>query len=108
MGTGTCDDLELSGAEDDLTVQHDEELILVLVVVKRRTEAARSNKLDNAHGAGVGATHLDGGEMIQEVKVPAFMGREHLWLWADGCVFVTHAAMLPHDPFENLTIVVTG
>ena len=77
MSAGSGNNFELPGPEDDLAVQNDEELVLVFMVVERWPETARADELDHAHRTAFGSSYLDSGEMIQEVKVLSFIGREH-------------------------------
>lgn len=84
-------DLEVTGAKYQSAIANDEQLVFGLMVVERWSKTMRSHKLDDAHRSRYGAAHLDRGEMVQEMKVVTFVGREHRGLWAGDCLFVTHA-----------------
>ena len=77
MGSGISFDFQGAGAKHQATLEDHEQLVLVFVTVQRWPEAPLSYELDNAEGTGGFAADFHGGEMIQEMKVLAFIGREH-------------------------------
>ena len=101
MGSSVGDNLEITRSKDDGSIEDDKKLVLMVVPMQRWAETAWAGELNNTEGTGRARVDLDRRQMVQKMKVAAFVAREHGWLWVGGCMFGSHAADGAERPFRK-------